>query len=198
MSVEPTIRIENGSGWVRRAAATVIGMLLVPGGFIGLGWIDEACSDSVARCNWAIPSIPFAFAAIFGCTFVMARICSKVRWGARGALALPFLLVVMNAVQELIDAVLARPPAIPPFPGVTAIVVGAGAAAAVTLPSAGLGFRMTRLASTLAVSGVPALLLAAFLGDDGPLTASIALIGVGLAPVLLPARPRTPDRRTEP
>jgi 4-amino-4-deoxy-L-arabinose transferase-like glycosyltransferase len=198
MSVGTTIGPENASAALRHAAATAIGLLLVAGGFITLRWIDEACSGSVAPCNVAIPAIPFAIGAIFGSTFLMARISSRARWGARGALALPVLLIVMGAAQELVDGLLARAPAIPPFPGVTAIVLGVGAAAAVTLPSARLGPRLTRLAITLAIAAVPALLLTALTGDDGPLTAIVALIGVGFGTILARSRERPPVERSSP
>ena len=198
MDAKTVADVVNRSAWVRPNRAALVGLVLVTGGFAVFGFVDDLCSrsDRAAECSWAAILVPLALVAIFGCTFVMARVSSRARWGARGALALPFLLLAMDSVQELIDHLVPGSPLIPHFPSLAAIIVGVGAAAALTTPSAGLGIRMTHLATTLAFSGVPTIFCTVWLGAGSLVTPLVAGVGVAIGLALPSRQPRRPVERS--
>jgi hypothetical protein len=160
MDAKTMIDVVIRSRRVRPARAALVGTVLVTGGFAIFGFVDQLCSrsDRAAACSWAAILVPLGIAAIFGSTFVMARGSSRARWGARGAFALPFLLLTMNAVQGSVDRLVPGQTPIPHFPSLAAIIVGVGAAAALTTP----------------------ILCAAWLGEGSLLTPLVAGVGVAI------------------
>jgi hypothetical protein len=190
MTVALAFHTEKGSR-LRQTRATSVGLLLAAGALSLVRTIDAffcTRSDEVARCGWGVVTVlPVGLGVLIASTFVMARISSRERWGARGAAGLATLIGSVILTRTI--ALQVRPPILtfplppyrplplPPFPSVGAFVAGFALAAAISL-HADPGARARRFAATSALSLVPAIVGYAWLGEDDWPIAIVALAGM--------------------